>query len=271
MVLHAGDKEEDAARSELIAAIPPTLFGVAMMVTILIIFPLDGLVIGGASRSVLRGGINVLRLGAGAAVSGAAVLALVVGSLLGAWRRLPRWSYTWVGAATWAVAFALAVAGEDKPVLISPWADTLIIIGLLVVIVAPVIVAAARGWQDAALVGLGMATNTSLNIIASMTAGPFNRVDIALACGPVGLLYSALILWFIRGDTRVKAVSLALVALLGGGVILVAYAVWRDWLIGHGQQWWQPLIFLAQIWGSLVAGLVLNRIASGLRLIPRQT
>jgi hypothetical protein len=58
---------------------------------------------------------------------------------------------------------------------------------------------------------------------------------------------------------------------LGGGVILVAYAVWRDWLIGHGQQWWQPLIFLAQIWGSLVAGLVLNRIASGLRLIPRQT
>lgn len=271
MILNAGDKKEDVARSELIAAIPPALFGVALMGTILIIFPLDGVVIGGASRSVLLGGINMLRLGAGAAVSGAAVLALVVGALLGAWRRLPRWSYTWVGAATWAVAFGLSGAAEDRPFLISPWADIMIMIGLLVAIVAPVIVAAVRGWQDGALVGLGMATNISLNIIASMTAGPFNRVDIALTCGPVGLLYSVLILWFIRGDTRAKAVSLALVALLGSGVILVAYTVWHDWMIAHGQQWWQPLIFLAQIWGSLVAGLVLNRIASGLRLIPRQT
>jgi len=135
---------------------------------------------------------------------------------------------------------------------------------------APVIVAAVRGWQDGALVGLGMATTICLNVIASMTTGPFNRVDIALTCGPVGLLYSVLILWFMRGDTQARAVSLALVALLGGGVTLVASSVWRDWLIAHGQQW-QPLIFLAQIWGSLFAGLVLNRIASGLRLIPRQT
>lgn len=270
MMRNAGDKEDDAACSELIAALPPAILGVALMLTTLIIFSLDGLVIGGPSRSVLHGEISPIRLGMGAAVSVAAVIVLVVGALVGAWRRLPRWSYTWAGASTWAMAFALAVAGEDKPVLISPWADVLIMMGLLVVIVAPVIVAAVRGWHDAALVGLGMATNISLNIIASMTAGPFNRVDIALACGPVGLLYSVLILWFMRGDTQAKAVSLTLVALLGGGVILVAYTVWRDWLIAHGEQW-QPLIFLAQIWGSLVAGLVLNRIASGLRLIPRQT
>lgn len=270
MTPSTGGKESNTARSELIAALPPTLFGLAMMLTTLIIFSLDGLVIGGPSRGVLASEISPIRLGAGVAVSGAAVLALVAGALLGAWRRLPRWSYTWAGASTWAMAFALAVAGEDKPVLISPWADALILMGLLVLIVAPVIVAAVRGWHDAALVGLGMATNISLNIIASMTAGPFNRVDIALACGPVGLLYSALILWFMRGDTQVKAVSLALVALLGGGVTLVAYTVWRDWLIAYGPQW-QPLIFLAQIWGSLVAGLVLNRIASGLRLIPRKT
>jgi len=91
-----------------------------------------------------------------------------------------------------------------------------------------------------------------------------------LACGPVGLLYSALILWFMRGDTQAKVISLALVALLGGGATLVAYAVWRDWLIAHGNQR-VPLMTLALIWGSLVGGLVLNRIASGLRLIPRRT
>lgn len=267
---NTGDRERDRACSELIAAIPPALVGGAMIVTILIIFPLDGLVIGGASRSVLRGGINVFRLGAGVAVSGVAVLALLVGALWGAWRRLPRWSYTWAGAATWALALALSGAAEDRPFLISPWADILIMMGLLVAIVAPVIVAALRGWQDGALVGLGMATTISLYIIASMTAGPLNRVDIALACGPVGLLYSALILWFMRGDTRAKAVSLALVALLGGGFTLVHYTVWRDWLIAHGNQR-VYLMTLALIWGSLVGGPVLNRIASGLRLIPRQT
>lgn len=268
MKVNAADEKRYIACSELIAALLPTLFGVALMVTTLIIFPLDGLVIGGPSRSVLYGEISLIRLGIGTALSVAAVIVLVVGALVGAWRRLPRWSYTWAGAATWAWALALSVAGEDRSFLISPLADVLVV--LLVVIVAPVIVAAVRGWQDGALVGLGMATIICLNIIASMTAGPFNRVDIALACGPVGLLYSALILWFMRGDTQVKAVSLALVALLGGGIIFVANTVWRDWLMAHGRQW-QPLIFLAQIWASLVAGLVLNRIASGLRLIPRGT
>jgi len=267
---NTGDKEWDRARSEVIAAVPPTLFGVAMMITTLINFPQGGLVIGGPSRSVLYGEINMLRLSAGVAVSGVIVLSLVVGALVGARRRLPRWSYTWAGAATWALAFALSGAAEDRPFLISPWADVLIMIGLLVAIVAPVIVAAVRGWQDGALVGLGMATTISLYIIASMTAGPFNRVDIALACGPVGLLYSALILWFIRGDTQAKAVSLALVALLGGGITLVHYTVCRDWLIAHGNQR-VPLMTLALIWGSLVGGSILNRIASGLRLIPRRT
>jgi len=270
MMRDIGDKEENPGRNELIAALPPTLFGVAMMITTLINFPQGGLVIGGPSRSLLHGEINMLRLGAGAAVSGAAVLVLVVGALVGAWRRLPRWSYTWVGAATWALAFGLSGAAEDRPFLISPWANVLIMIGLLAVIVAPVIVAAVRGWHDAALVGLGMATTISLYIIASMTAGPFNRVDIALACGPVGLLYSALILWFIRGDTQAKVISLALVALLGGGITLVHYTVCRDWLIAHRNQR-VHLMTLALIWGSLVGGSLLNRIASGLRLIPRRT
>ena len=64
--------------------------GIAMMLTTLIIFPLDGLVFGGSSRSVLASEINMLRLGAGVAVSVAAVIVLIVGAVLGARQRLPR-------------------------------------------------------------------------------------------------------------------------------------------------------------------------------------
>lgn len=97
-----------------------------------------------------------------------------------------------------------------------------------------------------------------------VTAGPFNRFDLALLAGPLGLLVAALIYAYARGASLTRIGVLVCVGLLNAGLCWMAGRVWQSWYLSRGETsavW--PL--LAILTGTLLAGPVLGLIGRPLR------
>jgi hypothetical protein len=244
--VHGDAKRRDA----WLAALPPALFGLSIAIFLLLPVSISRLVIGGPTRVRYGVGINKVGLQVGIVVVLLTTLILAAGAVIAAVRRLLVWGHTWTGAAVMAVLFALVAAGDDRPYLVSPAGDVLILIALLLMMGAAL---GAAGWRGPLLGGLaGLSTTMilSLGVVSWASAAPFSRLDVALLAGPLGLVYSGLLYGFVTGPPARRAALLAVGGLFCLGTMAsVEYGLFWQWRLNHGQA--------GQIWVLLADGLAL--------------
>jgi len=259
--VHGGATRRDA----LLAALPPMLLGLSMAIPLLIRAPLSQLVIGGPTRvhyspGVITGGMMV-----GIGAMALAALILVIGGVVAVARRLPLWGYTWIGTTVMVIAVALTVAADDLPYLVSPVIDMLIMMALMLLLGTAL---GAVGWRGPLLGGLaGLSTTMILGLVVVSWASnpPFNRLDVGLLAGPLGLLYGGLLYGFVTGSPVRRAALLAIGGILCLGTLWgVEYIVFWQWRVSQGQTG-QPLILLAVGLAILAFGPVVGLAAQKLR------
>ncbi len=209
-VAEAETSPQDALR----AALPPLLFGLALSAFLLAYVPWREVVWGGPTHYPTPSPSFAPLI-----VPSIVGLGLICGGLLGAWRGLPRWSYTWAGGAVVAVLFALVLLGDELPYLISPTVDVLLVLGLLALLGALTCIAAWRCVADAGLVGLGMGGTFTTAVLFFASAAPFSRLDVSLLALPAGLAMAGLIMAYLRGGVAVKRAAVATTAMLTGAAI----------------------------------------------------
>ncbi len=237
-------------REAWLAALPPAIFGLSVTVFLLLAVPLGRLVIGGPTHVRYGANISAAGLAAGVGVVLLATLILAAGGAVAAMRRLPAWGYTWTGAAAMAVLFVLAVAGDDRPYLVSPAVDVLILSVLLLTMGAALGAAGWRGPLPGALAGLSTAMILSLVVVSCASAAPFDRLDVALLAGPLGLAYGGLLYGLVTGPPARRATLLALGGLGCLGTMAgVEYSLFWQWRSNHGEA--------GQIWILLAVGVAL--------------
>ena len=261
--VHGGATRRDA----LLAALPPVLLGLGIGVSLLLRVPLSQLVIGGPTRvhytpGVITGGMMVT-----IGVIVLTALILVIGGVVAVARRLPHWGHTWIGTTVMVIVFALVVAADDLPYLVSPVIDMLIMVTLMLLLGAAL---GAVGWRGPLLGGLaGLSTTMILSLVVVSWASnpPINRLDVGLLVGPLGLVYAGLIYSFVMGPPAWRAALLAAGGLLCLATIWgVEYGVFWQWRVSHGQAG-QPLILPVVGLAILAFGPAVGLVAQ--RLQPR--
>ena len=254
---------EATRRDARLAALPPVILGLSLAIAALVRVPLSQLVIGGPtpvhySPGVITGGMMV-----GIGAMGLAALIIVVGGAVAVARRLPPWGHTWTGAAVMIIVFSLMVAADDLPYLVSPLIDLLIIFALLLLLGAAL---GAAGWRGSWLGGLaGLSTTMifSLVMVFGTSNPPFNRLDIALLAGPLGLLYGGLLYGFLSGKPTRRTVLLVTGGLLCLGALWSAERiVFWQWRLNHGQS--------EQVWVLLGVGLSLLAFGPAIGLVTQK-
>jgi hypothetical protein len=192
-----------------------------------------------------------------------------IGALIALVRRLPDWSYTWVGMALMGVllmakTFVEELADEGR-VLISPLEGPVVGILILLIVGGVLLVAAWRGWPQAGLTSIGLSSIIGLSLCSLIAVPPFNRHDLALLAAPAGLLLAALIYIYVRrySDVIRLAVFLGL-WLLNTGLVWMANQVWQTRLLPQGRPtpFW-PLLVITT--GLLLAGPLLSLLGWPLR------
>ena len=224
----------------LLASLPPMLFGLALSAFLLGFVPPSQVVFGGPTP------FRVVEPSFAPYILPATVgTVLVLGSVVGACRRLPRWSYTWATGAVVAVLFSLTILGDELPFLISPTVDVLTILALLALLSIVVLIAAWRGPVDAGLVGLGFAGCFAVAVTFGATAGPFSRVDMGLLSMPVGLLCAVFIIAYLRGSVLAKQAAVSFVGALCAALIWVYRSIIFTLMPHFGDQsfHWKLLAF----------------------------
>ncbi|KPL15662.1 MAG: hypothetical protein AMJ93_16430 [Anaerolineae bacterium SM23_84] len=237
---------EGSLPEALLAALPPLLYGLALSAFLLGFVPLSEVVFGGPTRyPVTRLTLTPLIL------PGLLGTMLVVGGLIGARRRLPRWSYTWATGGVVTVLFALVLVGDELPYLISPTIDVLIVLALLGLLAAVALLAAWRGWVEAGLVGLGFGGTFATAVLFFATAAPFSRTDVGLMSAPAGLFFAAIIVAFLCGRSVVRWLALALTGMV---------SVWIIWgyraILFAGMPSFSDASFHWRLLGIAMAGLL---------------
>ncbi len=261
--------QTESQRQALVVALPPLVFGLGITAMFLVIVPLDRLVIGGASPPIHVTGLS-LRFAIGLAVGLIMVTVLAVGGLVAAVRRLPGWGYTWVGADLMGLLLVLMVIGDDREFLISPAADIALLALFLLAGLAALTAAALRGWQQAGLVSIGLATTVGLSLCFFVTAGPFNRFDLALLAGPLGLLVAALTYAYACGADSTRIAVLVSMGLLNAALLWMAeQQVWQPWYLSHGEpgHFWP---WLAVLTALLLIGPMLSLVGRPLHRVLRR-
>jgi hypothetical protein len=205
---------EVKTQEALLASLPPLLSGLALSAFLLGHVPLSQVLLGGPTPYLVTEPSFTPLF-----APGLIGLLLVGGGLLGSWRRLPRWSYTWTTGSVVVVVLSLVLLGQELPYLVSPAMDVVIILGLLAIVAAVAVIAAWRGSLDAGLVGLGFASTFAVAVTFGATAGPLSRIDVGLFSTPAGLLCAVLIVAYLRGSMSVKRASIALTAMLAAALI----------------------------------------------------
>ena len=264
--VHGGATRRDA----LLAALPPVLLGLSIAIPLLLCqlvgrAPLSRLVIGGPTRIHYGPGFITRGIVVGIGVMVLAALTLVIGGVVAMARRLPLWGYTWVGTTVMVIVFALMVAADDLPYLVSPVIDVLIMMALMLLLGAAL---GAVGWRGPLLGGLaGLSTTMilSLMVVSWASNPPINRLDVGLLVGPLGLIYGGLLYGFVTGSPARRAAVLAVGGLLCLGTMWgVEYGVFWQWRVSHGQTG-QPLILLAVGVTLLTFGPAVGLVAQTLR------
>lgn len=248
-------------RDAWLAAMPPVIFGLSMAILILLSTPLGRLVIGGPTSP--RYQLNSPGLMIGGTVVLLALLTLAAGGVIAAARRLRVWGHSWTGTAVMAISFMLMIAADDKPYLLSPVVDVIIMIALLLLLGAALGHAGWRGSLPGGLAGLSTTMILSLAVVWSVQAGPFSRLDLALLTAPLSLLYGALLYGFVTGSPARRAALLAVGGLLCLGTMVgVEYGVFWQWRLNHGQA--------GQIWVLLAVGVALLAFAPLVGLVAKR-
>lgn len=254
---HLQIRTGDDARISLIASLPPLLLGL-------------GIGLGATIVCRPRYGVPLWRLLVGVAPQLAAAAVLGCGALVALILRLPRWGYTWTGAGCMLVVLGVKVLADElaevgRPI-ISPPVDVVIGVLTLVACLAVLGAAAWRGWREAGLVSMGIATVFGLSLFSCLAVPPFNRHDLALLAAPVGLVWAALIYLYIRRSVPVRIAVLVVIGLINAGIACMADLAWHSWYASRGKP--SPLLpLLIFLTGSLFAGPLLAAILRPLRRI----
>jgi hypothetical protein len=239
------EKRKDA----LVAALPPLLFGVGIMLSALIIWkpwyeiPSWRLYLGAAIGMLLP------------------AVVVVVGGVIALFRRVPDWGYTWAGtAAMGTVLFVKTMAEEQADAglyIVSETFDLILAAVLVLGCLVLLIWAALRGWQQAGLVSIGFASLMGVSVVATATAAPFNRFDLALLAAPFGLLMAWLTYHFAVGSDKIRVFVLLGVALLNLGAVLLADSATRNLALANQRPSF-VLPLLVFITGALLSGPLLG-------------
>jgi hypothetical protein len=245
--------EPDRSRS-LIAALPPLILGLGIL--------FNALIVGAPWYTV-----SLWRLYLGIALQLLAAAVIAVGGIIALWRRLPHWGYTWLGAALMLLALGIKMLAEERAetgqFLISPAGDIAVMVLVLLAGLVALGAAALRGWAQAGMVSIGLATTLALSLCATATNAPFYRYDLALLAGPLGLLTAAFTYLYARRSGPVRLAAIAAIGLAGIGTSWAVSQAWTSWLLSREQP--SPLLpFLILLVGSLLAGPCLGLLAQPL-------
>jgi len=206
-------------RHIIVAAMPPLLFALGLS--------LMWLVAGGKRWYE----IPRWRLYASLAIGLLPNVIIFLGAVVAVFRRIPAWGYTWVGTVLLGLFFLLqGIAEELIENGIYPFsaaAENTVGVMLLLVYVMALGAIAMRGWWQAGLVSIGMASIFGLSICHTLAIPPFNRQDLALLSLPMALMISMLIYTYIQGNLLRKVLVFVFVELLNVGIALVAAQVWQ--------------------------------------------
>ena len=193
---------------------------------------------------------------------------IIVGivGLLALFKRIPDWGLTWVGSAFMGFTLSTQVVvkelTEEGWLSLKPLTETALGLSFFFVGFLLLILAAIRGWPRAGLFTIAVACTMGLSLFQSLTAAPFNRDDIALLAGPLGLIFGVLIYVYIRHPGILRILLLVGIGLINGCVAFIATNAWRSWFENRGTA--SPLIPLLVI----LTGLLFSGPVSGVILRP---
>lgn len=245
----------EGPRHAVMAALPPLLFGVGV-----------------AAAHLLRGApwyeMPRWRLALGVIAGLLPSAAIALGALLALMRRLPDWGWTWVGSTVMGLFLLAQVLGEElveeRGLVVPPAVESVVGIGVILVVLAVLGVAALRRWQVAGLTSIGLCTIMGLSLCAAVANPPFGRRDLALLAAPAGLLFAVLIYVYGRGSLLTRIAVLAGVGTVNVGLTWMAGQVWGTWLASRGSP--SPVApVLLILTGLLLAGPVVGLLGRPLR------
>jgi hypothetical protein len=243
----------DDRRGAFAAALPLFLFGLCVAAITLFLMS-----IGGPSQ--------ILRLARGpswhnlALVVGAITLAaLVVAAVVAVRRRLPAWSYTWIGAGMTGLLVSLTLVSEDRDFVISQAVD----LTLLVIFLSSALITfgtvVLRGWQHTGLFSIGVCGTLGLSLCFFGVAGPF-QTNLGLLAALLGGVEAMLVYAYVRSVRRSDIVR---IAVLVGVAVANAGVAWRvEWLFRASnpsrdisQFWYLVTLMTTVLFGGTCAGL----------------
>ena len=237
------------------AALPPILFGLGIT--------LAPIIAGGKWNEIPR-----WRLYVSVVVMASPMAVIAVGGFIALFKRIPDWGYTWLGVSMIGAMLLLKGIAEELDdvgkYIISQVGDFvlggMIALGILIVLV----IVAIRGWQQAGLVSMGMASVLGLSLMQSVSSPPMNRQDLSMLSLPLGILAALLIYLYVTKKTNLKILSLTGMGLLNLALIWVAHTAWLPWVSSRGTT--TPVLPLTILFsGALLAGPVLGLLGIPIR------
>lgn len=169
---------------------------------------------------------------------------LLAGALVGLigllvlWKGLPDSGVTWLASAFLGFTlFVQTLTGElvdEGRLTLSPGVEIALGLLFLAVGLALLAVFAYRSWAHAGLFTMAAAAAMGVSLLQAVTAAPFNRDDLALLAGPLGLAFALLLYLYIVQPGLPRLAVIAGTGLLNGGVVLLASNAWQSWLQNRG-------------------------------------
>ena len=244
----------ESRRDAVIASLPATLFGM-------------GLAFGALVTWKPWHEIPTWRLWIGIAFVLISSLIIAFGGVVALIKRIPVWGYTWVGASAMGVVLFEKTMAEEQAdfglPFLSPVADMILAIVILLGLAALIIYSAWQGWRHAGMVSLGFATMAGMSSFSMATAAPLNRSDLALLAAPVGLVMSLLTYLFVRKGDLGRVIAIVGFGLLNAMVLLVVAKAW-DLPLVHAF----PVVpFLVVLTGALLVGPIAGLVGRPVRKV----
>jgi len=237
-------------RRAFAAALPLFLFGLCVAAITLFL-----LIIGGPSQIVnlARGSLwhNL------ALVMGAITLAaLVVAAVAAVLRRLPVWSYTWIGVGLTGLLIVLNLVVEDRDFVISPVVDITVLVLFLLSGLVTFGTAVSRGWQHAGLFSIGICATLGLSLCFFGVAGPF-QFNLGLLAALLSGVEAVLVYAYVRRSNTVRIAALIGVGAANAGVSWIVEWLFRSSSPSRdiSQFWYLVAILTVLLFGGTLVGL----------------
>lgn len=238
-------------RQMILAALPPLLLGLGIMVSSFI-------------RTDVWYRLPTWQLYLSAVVVLIPGIVVGVGGLWAFQKNLPDWGLTWVGTAFMGMTLFTAVfvdEGVDEGWLtLTPVVELVLGLVFFLVGLSLLILIARRSWPQAGLFTIAVASTMGLSLFQSLTAAPFNRDDLAVFAGPSGLIFALLIYTYVRQAAMIRIGIIIGVGVLNSALALIASNAWGSWLANRGA----PSPFLSLI--IILTGLLLSGPLAGLMM-----